>query len=398
MVEKNQKVVVVVPTYNEKGSIEKVIELILAQNGKVPGFDIHVLVADSHSPDGTGEIASKIAAKNPKVYFLDVVERGLGLAIVKGYDYALKKLDADILMQIDADLQHDPNDIPKFLEKISQGFEYVQGSRMIKGGKNDIAIHRQMFTWGSNLIMRLLTGIWQITDFNPSYKAYTKGLFNRMDWASIPWQGTTFLIQPSAVVEAYKAGAKMVEVPIIFKNRKSDRSKNEIANYVIDIFAYGTEFRLSKLGIKFPILYWARRSKTFIKFGTVGVVGTFVDFLFYKLFILNFGFSPPDAKLISTTIAIQNNFFINNKWTFKKRRTKNNLLARWLLFSLVSSGGVAISYGIVYILHQIYGDGFLYFGSVHIAYNNFYFFATIPPVMIWNFLMNHYFTWKRGES
>ncbi len=396
--EKSKKVVVVAPTYNEKGSIEKVIELILAQNGKVLGFDIHVLVADSHSPDGTGEIASKIAAYNPKVHFLDVVERGLGLGIIKGYEYATKKLDADVLMQIDADLQHDPNDIPKFLEKIKEGFEYVQGSRMIKGGKNDIAIHRQIFTWGSNFLMRLLTGVWQITDFNPSYKAYKRELFERMDWASIPWQGTTFLIQPAAVVEAYKAGAKMVEVPIIFRNRRADRSKNEIVNYIIDIFAYGIEFRLSKLGLKFPLLYWARRSKTFIKFGAVGIAGTLVDFFFYKLFILNFGFTPPNAKLISTTVAIQNNFFLNNKWTFRKRKTKNSTFFRWLLFNLVSSGGVIISYGIVYMLHKIYGDGFLYFGTVHVAYNNFYFFATIPPVMVWNFLMNHYFTWKREEA
>lgn len=394
---KIKKVVVVAPTYNEKGSIAKVIELILEQNGKVSGFDIHVLVADSHSPDGTGEIASKLAAKNPRVHFLDVYERGLGLGIVKGYEYALKKLNANVLMQIDADLQHDPNDIPKFLEKISQGFEYVQGSRMIKGGKNGIALHRQMFTWGSNLIMRLLTGIWQITDFNPSYKAYTKELFQKMDWASIPWQGTTFLIQPAAVVEAYKAGAKMVEVPIIFKNRRADRSKNEIANYIIDIFAFGLEYRLSKLGINLKLLYLARRSKTFIKFGTVGFLGTMVDFLFYKIFILKFGMVPPTAKLFSTTIAIQNNFFMNNMWTFKKRKTKNPMLVRWLLFNLVSSGGVIISFLIVYSLHKFYGDGFLYVGDTHIAYNNFYFFATIPPVMVWNFLMNHFFTWKREE-
>jgi len=147
--------------------------------------------------------------------------------------------------------------------------------------------------------------------------------------------------------------------------------------------------------IKFPVLYWARRSKTFIKFGTVGVIGTMVDFFFYKVFILNIGMVPPTAKLFSTTIAIQNNFFLNNMWTFKKRKTKNALGARWLLFNLVSSGGVVISFLIVYLLHKFYGDGFLYFGNIRVAYNNFYFFATIPPVMVWNFLMNHYFTWKR---
>ncbi|QQG43535.1 MAG: glycosyltransferase [Candidatus Daviesbacteria bacterium] len=394
---KEKKVVVVAPTFNERGSIEKVVRLILEQNGKVPGFDIHVLVADSHSPDGTGELAKKLVSKNPRVHFLDVVERGLGLAIIKGYEYALKKIQAEVLMQIDADLQHDPNDIPKFLQKISEGYEYVQGSRLTAGGKNNIAFSRQMFTIFANLVLRLLTGIWKITDFTPSYKAYTKNLFLRMNWQAVPWHGTTFLIQPAAVVEAARAGAKMTEVPIIFRNRRADRSKNEIMNYIIDIFGYAIEVRLSKWGMNLPILFLARRSKTFIKFGTVGFTGTLVDFIFYKLFIAKFGFTPPNAKLISTILAIQNNFFFNNVWTFKKRKTKNSLILRWLLFNLVSSGGVIISYGVVYLLHALYGDGFIYISKIHIAYNNFYFFATIPPVMTWNFLMNHFVTWKKED-
>ncbi len=393
-----KRVVVVAPTFNEKGSIEEAIKLILEQNGKVPGFEIHVLVVDSHSPDGTGEIAKHLADKDPKAHFLDVVERGLGLAIIKGYDYALTKLDADVLMQIDADLQHDPNDIPKFLEKINEGYEYIQGSRFIRGGENDISLMRQLFSFGSSMVMRILTGIWQISDFTPSFKAYTKDLYQRMDWASVPWHGTTFLIQPAAVVEASRAGAKMTEVPIVFRKRGADRSKNEVANYVIDIFGYGFEVFFSRFGIKLPILYWARRSKTFIKFGTVGFVGTLVDFFFYKVFIAAFGFLPPGAKLISTTIAVQNNFLFNNMWTFKKRKTKNSITVRWLVFNIVSSGGVVISYGIVFFLHKLYGDGFWWFGNIHIAYNNAYFFATIPLVMTWNFLMNHYVTWKREED
>ena len=395
--DKIKKVVVVAPTFNEKSSIEKVVKLILEQNGKVPGFEIEVLVADSHSPDGTGEIASRLAKQNSKVHFLDVQERGLGLAIVSGYKYATKKLNAEVLMQIDADLQHDPNEIPNFLKKINEGYEYVQGSRFAKGGKNEIPLIRQVFSWGSSVICRVLTGIWEISDFGPSYKAYTRALYERMDWKSIPWAGTTFLIQPAAVVEANRAGAKMVEVPIHFKKRGADRSKNEVANYIIDIIGYGIEVRLSKWGIKIPVLYWVRRSKTFIKFGTVGFSGTLVDFIFYKIFIHQFGVLPPTSKLFSTSIAVQNNFLLNNLWTFKKRKTKNSFLTKWLLFNLVSSGGVAISYSIVYLLHRWYGDQVFYFGPVHFAYNNLYFLATIPPVMTWNFLMNHFVTWKHDD-
>lgn len=398
MDEINKKVVIVAPTYNEKGSIEKAIHLILAQQSKVPEFDIHVLVVDSHSPDGTGKIAQKLAKENDHVHFLDVKERGLGFAIVKGYDFALKNLNASVLMQIDADLQHDPNDIPKFLQKIDEGYEYIQGSRFIKGGRNDISLIRQLFTFGSSVVMRVLTGIWQISDFTPSFKAYSKSLFLRMDWDAIPWQGTTFLIQPAAVVEAYKAKAKMTEVPIKFRKRGVDRSKNEIANYVIDILGYGLEVCFSRWGIKWPILYWARRSKTFIKFGTVGFVGTVVDFIFYNIFIGNLGIRPATAKAISTEIAILNNFSWNNLWTFRRRKTSTNIWQKLAIFNIVSFGGLAIGVLIVKFLHILYGDGVAQLGPLNLQYYNLYFFATIPPVMTWNFFMNHFFTWKRDED
>lgn len=393
-----KRVVVVAPTYNEKGSIEKAVLLMLAQNDKVPGFQIHVLVADSHSPDGTGEIVKKLLKKNPRLHFLDVYERGLGLAIVKGYEYALTNLKADVLMQIDADLQHDPNDIPKFLDKIREGYTYIQGSRFIKGGSNEISLMRQLFSFGSSFICRLLTGIWEISDFTPSYKAYTKDLYLKMDTSSIPWQGTTFLIQPAAVVEAKKVGAKMGEVPIRFINRRVDKSKNEILNYIFDIIGYGLEVRLSSWGINFPALYWVRRSKTFIKFGTVGFVGTVVDFIFYNLFISSFGIRPATAKAISTEIAILNNFSFNNIWTFKRRKTKNPLWKKFFIFNLVSMGGLVIGVLIIKYLHNIYGDGSAKFFSLQVPYYNLYFFATIPFMMTWNFLMNHYFTWKKDGS
>lgn len=392
-----KKVVVVAPTFNEQGSIEKVVEQILAQNGKVEGFDIHVLVVDSHSSDGTGELAQKLVDKNSRVHFLDIEERGLGRAIINGYKYALEKLDADVLMQIDADLQHDPNDIPKFLVKISEGYEFVQGSRYTKGGANKISLTRQLFSFGMSIVCRVLTGIWQITDFAPSFKAFTRSLYQKMDIASVPWQGTTFLIQTALVVEASETKARMCEVPIIFRERNVDRSKNEIANYIIDVLGYTIEVRLSKWGLKVPVLYWARRSKTFIKFGTVGLVGTIIDFIFYNIFITKFGFPPATAKGVSTEIAILNNFTWNNFWTFKKRKTKTNLWQKLIIFNIISFGGLAISVLIVKFLHIVYGDGILNIGSLSLPYYNLYFFATIPPVMIWNFLMNHYFTWKHED-
>ncbi len=123
-----------------------------------------------------------------------------------------------------------------------------------------------------------------------------------------------------------------------------------------------------------------------------------VDFFFYKIFINTLGLPPATSKGISTEIAIINNFLLNNYWTFRYRRTKTNIWQKLGIYNLVSLGGLIIGVLIVKFLHLAYGDGFVYVFGRHLAYNNFYFFATIPPVMIWNFTINHFITWRQQED
>ena len=112
------RLVVTIPTYNEKENIEEIIKKVLAQSKKIPDVDLHVLVSDSHSPDGTAEIVKRISKTNPKVHYLDVKERGLGIGLVKGHRYATDKFKADILAQMDGDLSHDPSTLPVMLDFI----------------------------------------------------------------------------------------------------------------------------------------------------------------------------------------------------------------------------------------------------------------------------------------
>ena len=151
-------------------------------------------------------------------------------------------------------------------------------------------------------------------------------------------------------------------------------------------------------GVKIRFFYLTRRAKTFVKFGLVGFVGTLVDFLFYKIFIRILGLPPATSKGFSTEIAIINNFILNNYWTFRYRKTKTSFWQKLGIFNLVSLGGLIIGVLIVKFLHLTYGDGFVDLGWRKIAYNNFYFFATIPPVMIWNFMVNHLVTWRHQED
>ena len=107
---------------------------------------------------------------------------------------------------------------------------------------------------------------------------------------------------------------------------------------------------------------------------------------------------PATSKAISTEIAILNNFSLNNVWTFKKRKTSTNIWTKLFIFNIVSFGGLAIGVLMVKFLHIVYGDGVWQFGFLKVQYYNLYFFATIPPVMTWNFFMNHFFTWKNENE
>lgn len=171
-------------------------------------------------------------------------------------------------------------------------------------------------------------------------------------------------------------------------------AENPTVNDAFDFIVYESEQILHKLGIKLPIFKIAHRSKTFLKFGVVGVTGTIVDFGFYSLFISHFGLLPAIAKMFSGECGVVNNFVWNNFWTFKHRKTSTNLPTRFLVFNAVSVGGILIGAGVVAGLHVMYGDGDYQLMKFKIAYTTLYFFATIPPVMAWNFTVNSLVTWK----
>ena len=393
-----KKVTVVLPTYNEKANIASTIEKVFEQQKNLPDFEIQIVVADDiRSSDGTEEIVKKIIKKNNKVHFIKV-EPGLGVGLIKGHQYALKQLHPDILAQLDADGQVGPDVLVRLVRAIEEGYSLVIGSRFVKGGKNQLSFIRRVFTYGASLVYRLMVGPWDIKEVTNSARAFTPELFKRINLARLPWREPTFIIQPAFLHEAVLAGAKYKEVPLVFKNRLEGYSKNKVFNYTYDVFTYCIDALLNKLGIRVRFFYITRRAKTLVKFGLVGFVGTIVDFFFYKVFINMLALTPATAKGFSTEIAIINNFILNNFWTFRYRKTKINIWTKFGIFNLVSLGGLIIGVLIVKLLHTAYGDGFVNILGRPIAYNNFYFFATIPPVMLWNFTINHLVTWRREEN
>lgn len=400
-----KKVSVVLPTYNEKVNLEKTVEKVFEQQKSLPGWEIHIVIADDiRSTDGTETIAKNLAKKNNRIHLIKT-EPGLGVGLIKGHQFAIERIKPDILAQLDADGQVSAdvlvrlvNTIEQGLPERRQGYNFAIGSRFVVGGKNQLSLMRRIFTKGASYFCKILMGPSDVGEFTNSARAFTPKLFQKINLHRLPWKEPTFIVQPAFLHEAVLAGAKYKEVPLVFKNRLEGYSKNKVFNYTYDIITYCIDVRLNKWGVKLPFFYITRRAKTVVKFGMVGFVGTLVDFAFYKIFINSFGIPPATSKGFSTEIAIVNNFFLNNFWTFKYRKTKTNIWTKLGIFNLVSLGGLIIAVLIVKVLHSTYGDGFIDVFGRSVAFNNFYFFATIPPVMIWNFTINHFITWKHQED
>lgn len=389
---------VVLPTYNEKANIENTVARVLEQEKNLLGWQIHIVIADDiRSSDGTDTLAQKLQAKNNRIHMIKVAP-GLGVGLIEGHQYAIKHFHPDILAQLDADGQVETDVLKELVKGIEQGYDFVIGSRLIEGGHNKLSLSRRLFTLGSSLFCKLVMGPKDIREFTNSARAFTPQIFKKINLNRLPWREKTFIIQPAFLNEMIQAGAKYKEVPLTFKNRLEGYSKNKVFNYTYDVITYCLDIRLHKWGFNIPLFKLSRKAKTPVKFGLVGFIGTMVDFLFYKIFINFFGIPPATSKGFSTEVAIINNFLLNNFWTFRYRKTKINLWQKLGIFNLVSLGGLAIGVLIVKYLHIIYGDGFVNIGFRKLAYNNFYFFATIFPVMFWNFLINHFVTWRHQED
>jgi len=389
---------VVLPTYNEKANIANTLSKVFEQQKNLPDYNIHVVVADDvRSSDGTEQIIKQVIRKNNRVHFIKT-DPGLGVGLIEGHRYALAHLHPDILAQLDADGQVVPDVLVSLVKSIEDGYSLAIGSRFVSGGKNQLSFVRRLFTYGASLFYRILVGPFDIGEVTNSARAFTPALFKKINLDRLPWKERTFIVQPAFLHEAILAGAKYKEVPLIFKNRLEGYSKNKVFNYTYDVISYCLDIRLHLWGINIPLYKMSRRAKTIVKFSLVGAVGTLVDFFFYKVFINYLALTPATSKGFSTEIAIINNFILNNFWTFRYRKTKTNIWQKFGIFNLVSLGGLVMGVLIVKFLHMTYGDGFIYVFGRHIAFNNFYFFATIPPVMLWNFTVNHFITWRHEKD
>jgi dolichol-phosphate mannosyltransferase len=210
-------IVVVIPTYNERESIESLIREVLTLS-----LELNILVVDDNSPDGTGAIVSKLAEENPKVQLLTRKKRkGRGSAGVDGFKKALE-IGADLIIEMDADFSHHPRHIPDLVAN-ADNYQVVLGSRFVPGGADrDRGMLRQMVTRLAGLYVRTSLGI-KIRDVSSGYRCFRREVFEKVDLDDMISAG------PAIVLEIlYKVclnGFSVKEVPIIFEDRRQGQTK-----------------------------------------------------------------------------------------------------------------------------------------------------------------------------
>ena len=209
---------VILPTYNEAENVETVVAAVLAA---VPG--VRVLVVDDSSPDGTGAIADRIAAERDDVEVLHRPRKsGLGRAYVAGFAHALRA-GATCVVEMDADLSHDPADLPRLLAPLAAGADLVLGSRYVAGGgiRNWGPGRRAISRFGCDYARRVL-GV-GVRDLTGGFKAFRADTLEAIDYASVRSQGYAFQVE--LTYRALRGGLVVEELPIVFREREQGDSK-----------------------------------------------------------------------------------------------------------------------------------------------------------------------------
>jgi len=212
------RLLVVVPTYNERVNLPLVVPAILQQDPR-----IDVLVVDDNSPDGTGQLADELAASTPRVHVLHrPTKSGLGKAYLAGFQWALANR-YDLIFEMDADFSHDPKFLGDFVRAAADA-DLVIGSRYRAGVVNVInwPISRLLLSIGANQYARWITGL-PLDDSTGGFKCFRREVLEAIDFEKVRSNGYAFQIEMS--FRAWKKGFRLVEVPIVFTDRVEGQSK-----------------------------------------------------------------------------------------------------------------------------------------------------------------------------
>jgi len=370
-------VVVIIPTYNERDNIVPLLTQLAAAFKGIKNYTISYLVVDDTSPDGTGDIVAVYKKNHKNVHMIIGKKEGLGKALLRGMIYAFEHMGADIVLQIDADLSHNPKTAPEFLKAIDNGANFVVGSRYIKGGSipENWGIQRKIYSILGNTIVRFGLGHRSIYDWTGGYRAYKKKFYTEIHHELVKYSGYVFQI--AFLHKAIHRGAKVVEVPIQFTDRLYGHSKIAPAKYIKNIFMYIAEAQMHELF-----------DGSFGKFLVVGTIGFIMNTMVLEVMV-RFGFHPTIGSLVGAELAIVSNFILNNRWTFGDRRIAGKRqLTKFIQFNTASVGALLIQSGSVFVGTFLFG----------VATYRIFYIIGVGIGLIWNYIMYSQVIWKSFDK
>jgi dolichol-phosphate mannosyltransferase len=210
------KATVCLPTYNEHENLEKMVRALGAH-------DVEVLIADDNSPDGTGEIADRLAAELDYVSVLHRPRKeGLGPAYLAAFRQLLTG-DSELILEMDCDFSHDPADVPRLIAACEDGADVALGSRYVTGGgTRNWGLVRRIISWGGSFYARAILGL-DVRDLTGGFKCFRRAVLETLDLDAIHSKGYAFQIETT--YRAAKRGFRIQEVPIVFVDRTEGTSK-----------------------------------------------------------------------------------------------------------------------------------------------------------------------------
>ncbi len=368
------RIAVIIPTYNERENIVTLLDGLETSAKRIANHHVSFVVVDDTSPDGTGDIVLDYQKHHKDVFLVTGQKEGLGKALLHGMTYADSKLHADIMVQIDADLSHDPNVSPKFISAIDKGADFVVGSRYIKGGSipNNWALYRKIYSVIGNAIVRFGLGYPKVHDWTGGYRAYKRRFYQEAKDELVKYRGYVFQI--AYLHKSILGGARVTEVPIHFTDRRFGHSKIAPSEYIRDVLWYVASSRIKSI-LEHP----------FVKVCVVGGIGFIINTVVLELFVF-FGVHPGIGSAVGAEFAIVSNFTLNNAWTFRARKIEGSRrFKKFLQFNTTSLGAIVIQAGTVTV-------GTLFFGLF--TYRYFYILG-VGIGLIWNYIMYSRVIWKK---
>lgn len=373
-------VVVILPTYNEKDNIENIVLLLEKEIfPKVTHHKMSILVADDNSPDGTEEVVKSLMKKYKNLEISSGSKKGLGAAYIRGMTYAIEKMNADVVFEMDADGQHDPEKIPDFLKKIDTGCDMVIGTRYSQGGSipKNWPFQRKLFSIVANLLVRSIFMRFNVHDWTGGYRALKKEVFLKEKQELKEYNG--YIFQIAFLHKAVRDGFKIGEVPFHFTDRTLGRSKIAPLGYIFDVLYFVITARIMELV-----------TGSFGKFIVVGGLGFVINAVALRVLVQYAHWNPTFANLGGAVLAIFSNYNFNNIWTFRKHRVKSvsQYFIKLVQFYATSAIGVIfIQTGTIFLGDKLIGEKY-YFT---------YFLIGTALLLIWNFTIYNKYIWKKKD-